>query len=408
METYFLELWLILKELAPPFLLGLAIAGILHIFVPRSLFEKNLSKPNFSSVLKATLMGVPMPLCSCGVVPTAIGLRNKGASKGATTGFLISTPQTGADSILVSASFLGWPFALFAVGATFFTGLLGGLLVNWFDKAPAGGAVVPESRTEETGHRATRFFQYVVKDLLASIDLWLAGGIVVAALLSTFVPVGYLYDITWIQGFGGMLLMLAISLPLYVCTTSSIPIAAGLIAAGMPLGAALVFLMAGPTTNVATLGAVYRGLGGRVLAIYLTTVAVMSLVLGYFFNFLLPNATAVAHMHHEHGIDWLGVGSAILLLALLAYTLGLRVNVKIKSLRGGPGAGANDLVLQVQGMTCRNCVAIVKNTLEAQPGVILAAPDLATGSVLIQGSGLEREALRAAVERAGYRVTVRE
>jgi len=404
MEKLLGELWSILKELAPPFLLGLGIAGFLHVVLPASLFRRNLRRSSFGSVFKAVLVGVPMPLCSCGVVPTALGLRNQGASKGATTGFLISTPQTGVDSILVSASFLGWPFALFKVAAAFVTGLLGGVLVNRFDPEPAEAVTVPEVRTERTDHPLGRFFRYVVDDLLAAIDVWLVVGIVAAALISTFIPMGFLYELSWAQGLGGMLLTLAIALPLYVCTTSSVPIAAGLIAAGMPLGTALVFLMAGPATNVATLGAVYRGLGGRVLAIYLGTVAVMSVALGTVFGFILPDAAAVSGMGHEHGTDWLGIGSAVVLAALLVYTLSRRAARRIRARRGGPAAGAGDVVLEVQGMTCRNCVAAVKNTLEAQPGVTLASPDLATGAVLIQGSRLEPGALRAAVKRAGYRV----
>ena len=121
-DGYLTELWIVLLELSPALILGLLLAGVLRVYFPDGLVRAHLSQPTLGSAVRAALIGVPMPLCSCGVVPTAIGLRNQGASKGATTSFLISTPQTGVDSVLVSAAFLGWPFALFKVVAAFVTG----------------------------------------------------------------------------------------------------------------------------------------------------------------------------------------------------------------------------------------------------------------------------------------------
>ena len=129
-ETYFSALWTILLDLSPALLAGLLLAGVLRVYFPDGLVRAHLSQATLGSAIRAALIGVPMPLCSCGVVPTAIGLRNQGASRGATTSFLISTPQTGVDSVLVSAAFLGWPFALFKVVAAFATGVAGGWLVN--------------------------------------------------------------------------------------------------------------------------------------------------------------------------------------------------------------------------------------------------------------------------------------
>jgi len=257
---------------------------------------------------------VPLPLCSCGVVPTALGLRKEGASKGATTAFMISTPQTGVDSLLVSTSFLGWPFALFKLAAAFVTGLVAGGLVNRFTESDGAFGEKPGTSGEEAGGEGMRgVLRYSLFDLLAAIDIWIVAGVLAAALITTFIPPDYLAEQTWAHGIAGMLLVLAVSIPLYVCTTGSVPIAASLIAAGMPAGTALVFLMAGPATNVATLGAVYRALGVRVLAIYLGTVILMSILLGLGFDSLLQDVEPAAHAHaHAHGVDWMATGSALL------------------------------------------------------------------------------------------------
>jgi copper chaperone CopZ len=202
-----------------------------------------------------------------------------------------------------------------------------------------------------------------------------------------------------------MLLVLAISVPLYVCTTGSVPIAASLIAAGMPAGSALVFLMAGPATNVATIGAVYRALGGRVLAIYLGTVIVMSLVLGLGFDFLLGDVTQAQGMH-EHGVDWLALWSAVLVIALMAYLSVRRVRNRLAERAAARNPQPKDLVLQVEGMTCQHCVGRVRQTLEGFETVEEAIPSLSTGQVRIRGRHLDVSELIAAIERAGYQAKV--
>ena len=179
-EHYLVELWQVLTDLSPSLLMGLFIAGLIHVYLPPGLIHRGLNQPNMASVTRASLLGVPLPLCSCGVIPTALGLRKEGASPGATTAFMISTPQTGVDSILVSAAFLGWPFALFKLVAAFVTGLAGGALVNRFVPAdPAAGRVRRPLRRPGTlrEHGLIGALRYAVFDLLAAIDLWLIGGV---------------------------------------------------------------------------------------------------------------------------------------------------------------------------------------------------------------------------------------
>ncbi|MDP8223832.1 MAG: permease [Candidatus Lernaella stagnicola] len=405
MNEFLMAVWQIVADLAPALLLGLLIAGAIHEFVPRHFIRRRLSGSRFRNVLDAVLIGVPMPLCSCGVVPTAISLKNDGASKGAATGFLISTPQTGVDSILVSASFLGWPFAIFKVAAAFVTGLIGGVIVNAGEKAEAAPVMVGE---DDDGPRRSflrrvgEAIHYAVFDLLASIDLWLIAGIAAAALITIFIPTGYLSQVSWTQGLGGMLLALAISLPLYVCTTSSVPIAASLIAAGMPLGTALVFLMAGPATNAATLGMVYRGLGKRVVIVYVGVVAVMSIVFGLTFDWVLGGVAGDV-MQHQHEGGWLTILSSLLLIALLAFFVIRRIWAKLFAAQ--PDEAATDgTAMTVLGMTCMGCVDRVKKAAESVHGVSEAIVELDAGRVVIRGDRPDAEAVVREITKAGYKV----
>lgn len=409
-------LWQILLELSPSLLLGLFIAGLVHVYVPAAAIHKRLSRPDLASTVRASLLGVPLPLCSCGVIPTALGLSKSGASKGATTSFMISTPQTGVDSILVSAAFLGWPFALFKVVAAFVTGVLGGVLVNRFTRSQHATGAEGQTALNVPGsdRGLAGAVRYAVFDLLAAIDHWLIAGVLVAALITALVPGDFFTGQAWAQGFAGMLVVLVISLPLYVCTTASVPIAASLIAAGMPAGSALVFLMAGPATNVATIGAVFRTLGGVVLGLYLGTVVVMSLGFGLLFDQVLT-AAPVLDAAHDHGGGWLATLSALALLGLLGLLQWRRWQARGSAADaaalGGAADGSPDgspdgnLVLHVQGMSCQHCVGSVKRSLEAMDTVTAATPDLGSGRVRIQGGGFAVPELVQAVEAAGFTVS---
>lgn len=402
------SLWSILLDLAPALLLGLFLAGLIHEFLPRRFIRRRLAADSARAVAEAALVGVPMPLCSCGVVPTAIGLRNDGASKGATTSFLISTPQTGVDSILVSATFLGWPFAFFKLAAAFVTGLLGGLLVNATTPHEERNAEKPiDAMKDDTAKtlpgKLVGAVRYAAFDLFAMIDLWLFVGILAAAVITVAVPPGYLENVAWTQGIGGMLIMLAVAMPMYVCTTSSVPIAAAMIAAGMPAGTALVFLMAGPATNIATMGMVYRALGGRVLAIYLGVVAVMTMVFGLFFDAVLGAPGAVSeHLHHHHGPGLIDLVSAVAVIGLMAFFLGRRAVNRVRSWNPAPVAD-DELAFAVEGMSCVKCVAKVKDAATHVPGVVEADVQLAGGRLVVKGNA-PPAAVMESVRKAGYKI----
>ncbi|MCP4581314.1 MAG: hypothetical protein GY839_06825 [candidate division Zixibacteria bacterium] len=400
-ERYLVELWNILQELGFPLLLGITIAALLHVILPPGFVHRNFGGRGLGSIFKASLIGVPMPLCSCGVIPTAIGLKQDGASDGASTGFLISTPQTGVDSILVSASFLGWPFAIFKLIVAFITGIIGGSIVDIFDGNHQVKKETISNSKEFVGFKAKlkEAIDFGVYELLGMIYFWIIIGVLAAALITTLVPPGYLSDIGWITGIGGMFLMLAISLPLYVCATASVPIAASLIAAGMPAGTAIVFLMAGPASNIATVGALYRAFGGRVLAIYLATVAVFSIIFGWLFGFVIgPGQSALAHQHHDK--NWFELTCTAILLSLMAYLIIYNLKNKFS---GKSKIKIKDsmLKLKVQGMTCQHCAANVTKALENVPGVTSVKVSIDDAAAFIDGS-VDTEKLIESVKNAGY------
>lgn len=322
------NIWNITQELALWLWIGCAVAGGMHAFLPGNFIHRHFGKSRFSDIFKATLLGVPLPLCSCGVIPAAIGLKKDGASDAAAVGFLVSTPQTGVDSIAVSAAFLGLPFALFKVASATATGVIAGVIV-WLTGNKNGHMNPPpveHSRHQEGLRKKIDIaWRFAINDLLAGFAMWVVGGILVSAAISTLVPPGQLADNPLATGLSGILLMLLIALPMYVCATGSVPVAAALVAAGMPTGAALVFLMAGPATNAASLGAIFKTFGGRVTAIYVSVIAVGSVLCALLFESFfggLINQQEILHKKHAfiHQI------AAVALLAFFLYLAVKRIH----------------------------------------------------------------------------------
>ena len=389
----------VMLSLSPWLLLGMAIAGILHVVLPANFVRQQLT--GRGGVAKAVVLGVPLPLCSCGVIPAGLGLKKDGASNGAAVGFLISTPQTGVDSILVGASFLGWPFALFKVGAAAVTGLVGGWITDrgGSTEAPADVAGADGRRPRGVGAMLDHAL-----DILRSIWGWLVFGIVVSAAITAFVPDDFFTGLQEAGTLVPLLAALVVSLPLYVCATASVPIAAALVASGMPAGAALVFLMAGPATNVATIGAVHRGLGRRALVVYLTTIIGGSMAAALLFDSFV-NATAVAGHHVHDDKTWWAVGSSLLLTALLAKFAfdDLRRWFGARRGRVAPETTGEFIEVPVEGMTCGNCVAHVEQALRKIEGVTAVEVTLEPGRARVGGRTSE-ESVRSAVESAGFTV----
>jgi uncharacterized membrane protein YraQ (UPF0718 family)/copper chaperone CopZ len=392
-------MWHVLLSLAPWMLLGMAIAGILHVLLPRNFIRSQLG--GRGGVAKAVALGVPLPLCSCGVIPAGLGLKRDGASDGAAVGFLISTPQTGVDSILVSSAFLGWPFAIFKVLSAAVTGVVGGKLTDLVGGVPSADAT-QESTDGADGRRGLREAIDHAMMILRTIWRWIAFGVVVSALIEVLVPEGFF---TGLAGYGvvvPVLAALAISLPLYVCSTASVPIAAALVAGGMPPGAALVFLMAGPATNVATVGSIYRALGRRVLAVYLGTIIAGSLAAAFVFDFVLPTATAA--LTHVHGEDrWWAVASAIVLLGLMAWFAVDDLRKVSRRWFARRTGDQQQIEIGVSGMSCGGCVSKLERALLEEEGVASVEVTLKPGRAVIRGS-IDRQRLRQVIEQLGFEV----
>ncbi len=395
MITLFIEnIWTVLLDLSPWLLFGSVLSALLYKWLPNNWIEQQLQGK--LGVLKSVVFGIPLPLCSCSVIPTGLGLEKQGSSKGSTVGFLIATPQTGVDSIAVSASFLGLPFALFKVAAALVTGLIGGLWVEREFPTETSSSLKPSEQKSTTWIGA---YAHGI-DILRSIWRWLLFGILLSALISTILPSNGLE--AWIpEGNLGNLvasiLALVISVPLYVCATASVPIAAALVDAGLPLGAGLVFLMAGPAPNIATIGAVKGALGGRITTIYLTTVILGSLILGTLFDGVLTSSIEVGHIH-EHETLWAQL-SGVILIGLLGYFAVEEVQMSTQN----STETETMTTLKVDGMTCNGCVGRLQKVLSKLEGVTEAIVTLDPGEAKIDGP-VSRETIVAAIEGAGFDV----
>lgn len=391
--------WQVSVSLAPWLLLGAGLSGLLHVLLPPDFLQRHLT--GRLGVVKAVLFGVPLPLCSCGVIPAGLGLRRDGASAGSSVGFLIATPQTGVDSMVVSASMLGWPFALFKVGAALVTGLIGGLATDRW--APSGGTLaLAEGEACSASRRDLRAgFDHAMM-VLQSIWRWLLFGILVSAALDAFVPAAVWTQVAgWNPGLS-MLAALLISLPLYVCATASVPIAATLVAGGLPAGAALVFLMAGPATNVATIGAIRRGLGGRATWIYLVTVIAGSMLLGASFDWLLAgHAQMPAHAHGES--NPIALAATVVFWALMAFFAFDDAKAALARVVNARKPAPHQVDLAVTGMSCQGCVRKLHRTLTADAEVESAEVTLEPQRARVYGP-ISEARVRELVAEAGYRV----
>ena len=425
---YFNELWYLLLEMAPWLLLGLIFAGILKVYFPQKHIDKYLGKADFKSALNASLLGIPMPLCSCGVIPTGISFFKNGASKGATNSFLISTPQTGVDSIFATYSMLGWPFAVLRPIVAFFTGIVGGVFTNIFVKEkpvtanPFAGIKIDtialgkeetceddtcgchEPKQEDTRHSIIRAADYAFIELLQDIAKWLIIGFLAAALISVVLPNDFFSSFKGL-GLLEILVILAASVPIYICATGSIPIAAVLLLKGVSPGAALVFLMAGPATNVATMTVLGKTMGRKSLLIYLATIIGGAIFFGLLTNLFIPSEWILGHVMHmsgggaEHEMlpGWLQTGSAFLLLFSIFggyFFQKYLKKMRIKKVEG--------VTVKVEGMTCSHCEATVKRNLENLRGISNVVADNSNNSVKISGTKINLEKVKETVNGLGY------
>jgi uncharacterized membrane protein YraQ (UPF0718 family)/copper chaperone CopZ len=493
------------SEMAPFLLLGFFLAGILHVWVPNHLYVPKIAKSNFASVLWAAIFGVPLPICSCGVIPTSIAIRKEGASKGASVSFLISTPATGVDSILATYSLLGLPFAILRPVAAFVTALFGGVLTNFATRGEAdrgesaGNAVAHADSAKHEHHHdhhhdhdehcecgdrhhehehcgcccedehdapATTFtgkiketFRYGLVNMVGDVSKWLMIGLVLGALISAFVP-NELFHALREYPILCMVCVLLLAMPMYTCATGSIPLALALVAKGITPGAALVLLMAGPATSIASMLVVGKAFGKRTLAAYLFSIAFGAMFFGFivdtffmdtFLSAMLPQGAVDCHGHGALGVfDYVCAGllAAFMLYAKFAHKgcdshcgcgCGCGDSCKCadsceddhdhdicecgESCGGhdhgehdhhhGASAGSATLAhfepvsktYRVNGMNCSHCKACVEKAVRPLDGVVFAEADVASKSLHVEwhdDDDIDIDSLRTAVEEAGF------
>ena len=395
---YWNEISYLFLEMSPFLVLGFLISGILYVFISKEGISNNLGKPGPFSIIKASIFGVPMPLCSCGVIPVAASLYKRGASKGATLSFLISTPQTGVDSILITYGMLGPMFAFIRPIIALFTGIIGGLFTEKFVK----DEYVATLKIDHEHSKKTLMdgLKYAFITLPQDIAWPLLKGILLAGLITLLIPDNFFmsYGIT---GLLAMIIMALVSIPMYICATASVPIAAGLILSGnLEPGAALVFLMAGPATNIATISVITKTLGRKIVYIYLTTIFSCSIMFGYLINqFIVINSSDISH-HMHHG-SWIHLISGIFLLVICLYAILSKWNIS-KNL--DDSISESDLCFIVKGMTCNHCKETVMDAINSCDGIKDVKINLESGQTFIFGNALDKKQIFTSINNVGFSI----
>lgn len=408
LEDFCIALWNLTLEMAPYLLLGFLIAGLLNGVFSKDWLQRKLGKPGLASSIKASVFGIPLPLCSCGVIPTGVSFHNNGASKGATTSFLISTPQTGVDSILMTYALMGWAYAIIRPIIAFITGVFGGFIADNYvveDQIKASGSCTSCAHdNSEKPHWFNRIFKYAFVTFLQDISRYLVLGLVLAAIITVALPDSWFTEYInqpWLN----MLIVLVASIPLYVCATASVPIAAALLLKGISPGAAIVFLMAGPATNVATLTVLWNTIGKKTTFTYLASIIGGALVFGVLIDYAIPSSiytyflplSSITETEQHILPHWLMVSSSIVLIYLIIHAEIIRFLPKKQASKSKQMTTYN-----IQGMTCNHCVANVEkhlNQLENSTQVIV---DLNSGKVQVEGE-VSEEDIKRTIEQIGYR-----
>jgi uncharacterized membrane protein YraQ (UPF0718 family) len=320
-------------------LFGLLIAGVLKQIISDDFIVKHLGKNKISSVVKATLLGIPMPVCSCSVIPLAKSLQKQGASKGAVQSFLISTPITGADSILATYSFFGVVFTIFRVVTSIFIAIFAGLLQNYFDikdekniqntmQTCCSSNCSSSHKKEDEKFSIQKSFYYAFVTLFKDIYKSLFVGLVLGALFTTFIP-KELIEPFFQNQFLTYFTILLISMPLYVCATASLPIAVSFLLSGASGGAVFIFLSAGPATNSVTMGVVASMFGKKSLFLYLGSISVLSVIFGYIFDTFFANLEFFSIIGHNEHLSTIDTISTIILFGLMIFYTIRKKNVSM-------------------------------------------------------------------------------
>ncbi len=403
-------------EMAPYILLGLFIAGVLHAFVTPQTMSRHLAAPGWRSAVKASLIGVPLPLCSCGVLPTAIAMHRNGASKSATSAFLISTPQTGVDSIAATWSLLGPAFAVLRPIAAMTTAFFGGIAVDHTEKpcdticSPAGTKQSDRHHEEISGSfmaKMSEALRYGFYDMVRSIGGWLVGGLLIAALITEFVPTDFFASLARYPLLA-MLAVVAVAVPMYVCATGSIPIALSLMLKGLSPGTALVLLMAGPAANFASVTLLTREMGRRAALIYIASIISGAIIFGLAADYLMPRSwfpmpasVAGASCHASAAPGMFSAICGVILAIMLAVALTSGFFTSHNHNHNPQINKGMTKQYQIKGMNCPHCQESVRKAIAAVEGVESVTINLNSGIATVEGNP-DDDSVFAAVSAAGF------
>ncbi|BBO67767.1 hypothetical protein DSCA_16970 [Desulfosarcina alkanivorans] len=333
-----LQSWNLLLESSVFILFGLLVSGLLRVFLNPGAVSRHLGQGRFKSVFKASLMGIPIPLCSCGVLPAAAALKKQGANNGAVTSFLISTPESGVDSIAITYALMDPIMTVVRPVAAFVTAFAAGISENLLGRPDTSRPIVPDLSCPVDGccdgqncrpevHRNHHSFtekiqagfRFAFTDVWGDLAVWFLFGLLLSGIITVMIPES-VFSRFMGGGFGSMLIMLGVGIPIYICATASTPIAATLILQGVSPGAALVFLMTGPATNVTSLTVLTRVLGRRATGIYLAAIALCAvgfgLLVDWIYSALGISARAMVGQAGEAIPHAVGLAGAVLILIL--------------------------------------------------------------------------------------------
>lgn len=420
MLTEFLyDIYILFIEMAPYLMIGLAFVAILNIYMTKEFVKKQIGKDSIWSIFKAAMFGVPLPLCSCGVIPTTVYMADSKASKGAVTSFLISTPQTGIDSIIATYGMMGPVYGIFRPISALVMGVVGGLFINATNKNEPEPEkkkfslnvieAPPKVETEQSTfkEKAKSSLKYAFVDFLDDIVVEFLIGLVIAGAITYFLPAEFLAGTGLKSGILGMLVMVLIGVPMYVCATASIPIAVSLILKGFSPGVAFVFLAVGPATNAASIGILSKSLGKKLITYYLFILIIMSIGFGYLLDYVFaylgvnPQQQLATHAQHEHS-GLIPYELQIILASIFSIlVIGSLYRKYVKKLFAKPKTEDTRTYVSVGGMTCNHCVATVTNALTKLDGIEKIDVDLQAGRAYYEGN-VDVSEVKKAIEDCGY------
>ena len=419
----FNEILQMFVEMSPYILLGLFFVGILNMYFNKNLIIRHTGKNNFLSVLKASLFGIPLPLCSCGVIPTSVFMSKNGASKGSTVSFLTSTPQTGIDSIIATYGMMGGVFALFRPFAALIMGIISGTLVKLFDKTErnrfieldtmdSGDSCSDDSCSPESNNKNKKIKQkiknssrYAFVEFLDDISVQFIIGVIISGLIAYFLPADLIKSYSIQSGIIAMVLVSLFAAPMYVCATASIPIAVTLMMKGFSPGVAFVFLAVGPATNAASLSVLTKALGYKITTVYLISLVILSILMGYLLDYIFNYFTLdpVNVMSHSHEGIFFTPEVKVILSVLFVIMLGFSLKRKYFNKFTKSKVEEDMKEYKIEGMSCNHCVMNVKNAINDLQGVEKVDVDLGKNKAYVEGD-VDDSKIKEKVEAVGYKV----